>query len=158
MVLSSPVVVTGGCVWATSQSEKSHGLEARGMVAHDKRFGGGVQAMASTAGLQIAAELDSREFRSRDDPRSTEVDEHAGAALAMSLRLSIPGVLPTDHPHRTGSSTAAPEIGGGIAMLLGTPGFTGGPESFAGAWIELGKRRYRRRLPRVHRRRPLHAG
>jgi hypothetical protein len=55
----------------------------------------------------------------------------------MTLRISVPGVLPTDH-HIDRFLDGGVEVGGGVAMLLGTPGFTGGPESFVGGWVELG--------------------
>jgi hypothetical protein len=126
------LVVWSGCFWATPRSERIHGLEARGETSRDGRLGGGVHAMTSTAGLQIGAELDERVMRTGDDPGG-----HAGTSVAVSVRLSIPGVLPTDH-HFDRFIDGGVEGGGGIAMLLGTASLTAGAERFAGAWLEIG--------------------
>ncbi|HEV7554772.1 MAG TPA: hypothetical protein VGO00_04905, partial [Kofleriaceae bacterium] len=111
--------------------ERIHGLEARGMTSRDGRFGGGVHAMTSTAGLQIGAELDERVMRTFEDA------SHAGTSVAVSMRLSVPGVLPTDH-HVDRFIDGGVEVGGGIAMLVGTASLTAGAERFLGAWLEIG--------------------
>jgi len=126
------LVAWSGCIWATPQSERIHGLEARGTTSKDGRLGGGVHAMTSTAGLQIGAELDERVIRTLDDTSG-----HAGTSVAVSVRLSLPGVLPTDH-HVDRFIDGGAELGGGIAMLLGTASLTAGAERFAGAWLEIG--------------------
>jgi hypothetical protein len=131
------LVVWSGCFWATPQSERIHGLEARGMTSRDGRFGGGVHAMTSTAGLQIGAELDERVIRTGDSGDSGASGGHAGTSVAVSVRLSLPGVLPTDH-HVDRFIDGGVEVGGGIAMLVGTASLTAGAERFAGAWLEIG--------------------
>ena len=127
------LVAWSGCFWATPQSERIHGLEARGMASRDGRFGGGVHAMTSTAGLQIGAELDERVMRTG----SAAGDGHAGTSVAVSVRLSVPGVLPTDH-HVDRFIDGGAEVGGGIAMLVGTASLTAGAERFVGGWLEIG--------------------
>jgi hypothetical protein len=125
------LVAWSGCFWATPRSERIHGLEARAIASRDSRFGGGVHAMTSIAGMQIGAELDERVMRTLED------GSHAGTSVAVSLRLSVPGVLPTDH-HVDRFIDGGVELGGGIAMLVGTATLTAGAERFVGAWLEIG--------------------
>jgi hypothetical protein len=124
----------GGCLWANPNSYKVVGLDGTGLVVDGHGSGGGgVRAFTGGAGLYFAAEANARGVQ-----RGGDSNVYTGVSADLSLRLSLPGVLPTEHVVDRYFDFGL-EAGGGGIVAVGVPRTVEGiAEGFVGGWVELG--------------------
>jgi hypothetical protein len=124
----------GGCLWANPNSYKTVGFDGVGLVADGHGSGGGgVRVSTGGAGVYFAAEATERGVRRGGDPNS-----YTGLSADLSLRMSLPGVLPTEHTVDRYFDFGL-EAGGGGTLAVGVPRTVEGiGEGFVGGWVELG--------------------
>jgi len=124
----------GGCLWANPNSYRVSGVDGSAMVVDGHgSSGGGVRAFTGGAGLYVAAEAGERGVR-----RGGDSNDYSGVSADLSLRLSLPGILPTEHVVDRYFDFGL-EAGGGGIVAFGVPRTVEGiGEGFVGGWVELG--------------------
>jgi len=124
----------GGCLWANPNSYKVSALDGNAMITGGHgSSGGGVRMFTGGAGLYFAAEAGERGVR-----RGGDRNDYKGLSADLSVRLSLPGVLPTEHVVDRYFDFGL-EAGGGGTLAVGVPRTVEGiGEGFVGGWVELG--------------------
>jgi len=134
LVVAACLLLTG-CLWANEHSESLVGYSAQAMLDGDGQpTGAAAQAMAGYAGMTADLELNTRDTSRAGDPAT-----YRAIGLGVDLRLSLFGVLSTDHRFEryfdVGVNAGA---GGGVALGVPPHDVAGTFSGWVGGWTEIG--------------------
>jgi hypothetical protein len=124
-----------GCLWANEKSQAVYGFDARAMLdPSGNATGGQLGADGGMAGLNIHAEGAVHGASRAGDPRT-----YRAVALGLGLRLSLLGMLATDHRLERYFDVGG-EAGAAVNAALGVPphDIAGVGSGWYGAWVEVG--------------------
>jgi hypothetical protein len=132
MTPTIPIAIALSCAacW-TGSSQRLLGGEARVLRGRDSGTGAASQLVIGYAGVAIGSEIDVRDVHRADDTRTA-------AGIDGIVRVSIPGVLPSDHEIDHDIDFGFEAGGGGGGTHHGGFG-----EAFGGGWAEV-------RVSRIH--------
>jgi hypothetical protein len=131
----APLLLGSGCLWANEKSVSDVGFDARVVLGTDGHVeGGSAQTMGGYAGVAGAAEVTVRDAVQAGDPAT-----YHAAAVGISARASLFGILATDHELERYFDFGG-EAGASLGAALGSPlhGHAFMPTAWYGAWVELG--------------------
>jgi hypothetical protein len=124
MKLAMLLLVCGGC-WETDTSQLLLGADGRATVGNDGGNGAEGGGFFGFAGVELGAEISERTV-------SRPAERRVGTTIDDFVRLSIPGMLPTDHDidHDIDFGVDA-GAGGGVTRVGGFG------EAYVGGWGEV---------------------
>jgi len=126
----------GGCLWANPNSYMRTGIDLQGVAVGERgTHGANARALADGAGVGVAVEVGERAVSRTGvgDP-----NDYTGASIDFLLRVSLPGVMPTDHRLDRFFDFGVEGGGGGVVAFGVPPGVQGMGDAFIGGWVELG--------------------
>jgi hypothetical protein len=124
-----------GCLWANKQSDSMVGYEGHTVLGDDGHLeGAGAHAMGGYAGGYAGFDASLR-----DADRPGDRDHHPAIGLGLSARLSLFGVMSTDHALERYLDLGG-EAGGGFGGVLGAGPYrvSGFGSAWYGAWVDIG--------------------
>ena len=124
-----------GCLWANKQSDSMVGYQGHTVLGSDGHLeGAGAHAMGGYAGLYGGFEATLRDTNRPGDPNL-----YRAIGAGLSARLSLFGVMATDHQLERYLDLGGEAGGGfGAAIGLGPYGLSGFGSAWYGAWVDIG--------------------